>query len=186
MKYKTILADVPWQFNRWQKEPKSRSTLNHYPLMSDEAIKALPVAELADKDCVLFLWTTDTSLPVALEVIKAWNFEFRTVGFYWAKTNAKSGGFFTGCGWWTRANPEMCLLATKGQPHRLARDVKRLIVADRREHSRKPDEIYSSIERLVDGPYLELFARTRREGWDQAFSNQPDKFETCSPLRDQG
>ena len=69
-------------------------------------------------------------------------------------------------GYWTRANPEQCLLATRGSPKRVAKDVRRLVVEKRREHSRKPDEIYSRIERLLDGPYLELFARQTRTGGD--------------------
>jgi N6-adenosine-specific RNA methylase IME4 len=145
--------------------------------MSLDVIKVLPVLSFAAEHCVLFLWAIDTHLPEALGVIRAWGFRFATVGFTWAKTNPKSGGFFAGCGWWTRANTEMCLLATRGSPKRLDRSVRRLVVAPRREHSRKPDEVYTSIQRLVTGPYLECFARTRREGWDQAFSDQPDRFE---------
>ena len=184
MKYAAICADPPWSFKQAPpRTTKSRSVLRHYQTMTDEEIKALPVADLAAKDCVLFLWTTDTALPRAFEVIAAWGFAFKTVGYYWAKTN-KSGTLFTGCGWWTRANPEICLLATKGQPKRLARDQPRLVIADRREHSRKPDEIYHSIERLVDGPYCELFARTRRPNWDVAFSNQPDKFAVGDDAED--
>jgi len=78
-------------------------------------------------------------------------------------------------GYWTRANPEQCLLATRGHPKRIGRDVRRWIDAPRREHSRKPDEIYERIERLVDGPYLEMFARQTRDGWD-AWGNETDKF----------
>ena len=75
--------------------------------------------------------------------------------------------FFTGMGFWTRANPELCLLATRGKPQRRATDVAKLLIAARREHSRKPDETYGRIERLVEGPYLELFARATRPGWDR-------------------
>ncbi len=153
-----------------------RSITRHYPVMKLDAIKALPVAELAAPNCVLFMWTTDTSLPQALEVITSWGFCFKTVGFQWAKTNPKAKTFFTGCGWWTRGNVELCLLATKGNPKRVAKDVKRLVVADRREHSRKPDLVYTEIQRLTNGPYLELFARTQRDGWDTAFSNEPDRY----------
>jgi N6-adenosine-specific RNA methylase IME4 len=129
-------------------------------------IKAMPVKEWAAKNCVLFLWTTDPMLENALGVIHAWGFEFKTIGFVWAKTNRRNGGFFMGTGHWTRANPEVCLLATRGSPKRLSRSVRELIVAPRREHSRKPDEIYASIEALVAGPYLELFARFPRDAWD--------------------
>jgi N6-adenosine-specific RNA methylase IME4 len=135
--------------------------------MSFADLAALPVAELASDNSVLFLWATDPLLPRALELITAWGFEFKTVGFYWVKTNAKSDqDFFTGLGYWTRANPEQCLLATRGTPSRKAKDVRRLIVDRRREHSRKPDQVRERIERLVPGPYLELFARETKAGWD--------------------
>jgi N6-adenosine-specific RNA methylase IME4 len=182
-KYRAIAADPPWQFAPWSEQHPTletrdvaRSITRHYSVMNNAAIMALPVADIADKDCVLFLWTTDTHLPIALEVMAAWGFKYRTIGFTWAKTHAKSGKFVTGCGWWTRANCEHCLMGTKGRPRRLARDVKRLVVADRREHSRKPDEVYTSIQRLVEGPYCEMFSRCARPGWDQAFSDQPDRF----------
>jgi N6-adenosine-specific RNA methylase IME4 len=105
-------------------------------------------------------------LDKAFELIRTWGFEYKSVGFYWVKQNRKSGGFFTGLGYWTRANPEQCLLATRGKPRRLNRDVRKLVVASRREHSRKPDEVREQIERLVAGPYLELFARETKRGWD--------------------
>ena len=98
--------------------------------------------------------------------MRAWGFEYKTVGFYWVKQNAKSDGFFTGLGYWTRANPEQCLLGTQGNPRRLGKDVRKLIVDRRREHSRKPDQVRDRIERLVNGPYLELFARETKRGWD--------------------
>ena len=84
--------------------------------------------------------------------------------------------FFTGLGYWTRANPEQCLLATRGHPTRLAKDVKRLVVEKRREHSRKPDSVRDRIERLVTGPYLELFARETKNGWD-CWGNEAGLFD---------
>ena len=103
-----------------------------------------------------------------MDLIRAWGFTYKTVGFYWVKRNPgrDDASFFTGLGYWTRANPEQCLLATRGKPRRRARDVKRLVVEPRREHSRKPDVIRERIERLVEGPYLELFARETKPGWD--------------------
>ena len=102
-------------------------------------------------------------------MIRAWGFEFKTVGFYWAKLNAKAkhgADFFVGTGYWTRANPEQCLMATRGKPMRQAKDVRKLVIERRREHSRKPDCVRERIERLVEGPYLELFARETKPGWD--------------------
>ena len=124
----------------------------------------------------------------AMDVIEAWGFTYKTVAFYWVKLNKGRGGiflspsdFFTGMGFWTRANPELCLLATRGKPQRRATDVAKLLIEARREHSRKPDETYARIERLVDGPYLELFARASRPGWDR-LGNQAGLFDQ-GPVR---
>jgi N6-adenosine-specific RNA methylase IME4 len=164
--YGVILADPPWTFATYSRKGKGRSAEAHYDCMSLADIKALPVADWAAPDCALFLWVSDPSLPHAIEVIEAWGFVYKTVAFTWAKTTKDGAGFPIGCGYWTRANPEQCLLATRGRPQRLSRAVPQLIVAPRREHSRKPDEIYERIEALVAGPYLELFARAQRTGWD--------------------
>ncbi len=117
------------------------------------------------------MWAVDPMLPEALEVIKAWGFKYKTVGFTWAKQNKNDLGMFTGLGYWTRANPEMCLLATKGKPKRISKSVRQLVIDKRQEHSRKPDVIYDRIEQLLDGPYVELFARRERTGWD-SWGNQ--------------
>jgi N6-adenosine-specific RNA methylase IME4 len=170
--YRVIYADPPWTFATYSRKGKGRSAEAHYDCMSLADIKALPVAEWAARDCVLLLWTTDPLLEKALEVIRAWGFTYKTVGFCWAKLNKSASptlderSFFTGLGFWTRANPELCLLATRGHPKRRSRNVKKLIVSPRREHSRKPDEAYARIEALCEGPYLELFARAPRPGWD--------------------
>ena len=124
------------------------------------------MADWAAQDCVLFLWATDPLLPRAFEVIAAWGFVYKTVAFTWAKTTKDGTGFPIGCGFWTRANPELCLLATRGRPQRISRSVRQLILGPRRAHSQKPEEIYERIETLVPGPYLELFARQTKEGWD--------------------
>jgi N6-adenosine-specific RNA methylase IME4 len=157
--------------------------------MSLDEIKALPVRELAAKDCVLFMWIIDSHVEMAHEVIKAWGFKFKTVGFYWAKTN-KDGSFFQGTGHWTRANPEhvmeayfgeteqeveRCFLNTVGAPKRVGKNVPRFIAAPRREHSRKPGQIWEAIEKLVDGPYLELFGREQHGDWTVA-GNENSKF----------
>jgi N6-adenosine-specific RNA methylase IME4 len=171
--YRVIYADPPWTFATYSKKGKGRSAEAHYDCMTLDDIKALPVAEWAAPDAVLLMWATDPLLRRALEVIEAWGFTYKTVGFYWAKlqkgrTTAfmTERDFFTGMGFWTRANPEPCLLATRGHPKRRAGDVRKLVISPRREHSRKPDEVYDRIERLLGGPFLELFARARRPGWD--------------------
>ena len=107
--------------------------------MPVDDICALPVRELADTDCTLFLWGTFPTLPDAFEVIKAWGFQYKTVAFCWVKRNSKSAGWFFGMGNWTRANAEICLLATKGNPKRMSADVRQIIDTPREEHSKKPD-----------------------------------------------
>jgi N6-adenosine-specific RNA methylase IME4 len=170
--YRVIYADPPWTFATFSRKGKGRSAEAHYDVMTLADIKALPVADWAARDCVLLLWTTDPLLEKALEVVRAWGFTYKTIGFCWAKLNKSAPppfderSFFTGLGFWTRANPELCLLATRGHPHRVSRNVRKLIVAPRREHSRKPDAAYERIEKLCEGPYLELFARAPRPGWD--------------------
>jgi N6-adenosine-specific RNA methylase IME4 len=180
-RYGLIYADPPWTFATYSKKGKGRSAEAHYDCMPLADIKTLPVADWAAADCVLLLWATDPLLDKALEVIRGWGFVYKTVGFYWVKQNrsapraGEAPGFFTGLGFWTRANPELCLLATRGHPHRRSRNVKKLIVSPRREHSRKPEEAYARIEALCEGPYLELFARAPRPGWD-SWGQERDGF----------
>ena len=170
--YKVIYADPPWTFATYSRKGKGRSPEAYYDCMSFADIEALPVAEWAAEHCALFLWTTDPMLEKAFAVIRAWGFTYKTVGFYWVKLNKSAtqpvfgaSDFSTGLGFWTRANPELCLLATRGNPRRRRADVPKLIVSPRREHSRKPDEVYDRIEALCEGPYLEMFARSERPGW---------------------
>jgi N6-adenosine-specific RNA methylase IME4 len=174
-KYNVIYADPPWSFKTFSDKGKDRSPENHYNVMSLQDICNLPVNNIANDDSVLLMWVVDPLLDKAFKVIEAWGFKYKTVGFTWAKTNKKSMGFFTGLGYWTRGNPEMCLLATKGKPKRISKSVPQLVVEQRREHSRKPDIMYNHIENLLEGPYIELFARTQRSGWD-SWGNQTDKF----------
>jgi N6-adenosine-specific RNA methylase IME4 len=117
-RYGAIYADPPWSFRNWSAKGTGRNAVSHYDCLDLPALAALPVAELAAENCALFLWATDPLLPRALDLIRAWGFEYKTVGFYWVKQNNKSDGFFTGLGYWTRANPEQCLLATRGKPRR--------------------------------------------------------------------
>jgi N6-adenosine-specific RNA methylase IME4 len=172
------MADPPWHFAVRSPKGEGRSASQHYSTMSLSEIEALPVASWAAPDCALFLWAIDPMLPHAMRVMDSWGFTFKTVGFNWAKTNA-DGTYFCGMGYWTRANAEICLLGTRGSPKRKAKNVRRLIVAPRREHSRKPDEATDGIVRLVPGPYLEMFARQRRPGWD-SWGMETDKFQEAA------
>jgi N6-adenosine-specific RNA methylase IME4 len=193
--YGAILADPPWRFRTWDNReaiPRVRSSGRrvgaiHYRTMDIAEIRALPVGELAASDCSLFLWISWPQLPDALSVIEAWGFTYKTCAFAWTKAHAGQLEMFEqaipdmmGMGYWTRANTEPCLLATRGKPKRLAADVRQAIIEPRREHSRKPACVHERIERLVAGPYLELFARARRAGWD-AWGNEVDKFQSIEP-----
>lgn len=166
-KYDIIYADPPWSFKNFSKKGEGRNPNQHYETQSIDWIKSLPVNDIASKDSVLFLWVVNHSLPLAFEVIESWGFTYKTMGFVWAKQNIKSDGFFTGLGYWTRGNPELCLLATKGKPSRVSKGVRELVVAPRERHSKKPDIIKSHIVDLCgDLPRIELFAREKTKGWD--------------------
>jgi N6-adenosine-specific RNA methylase IME4 len=177
-KYSVIYADPPWSYEVWSGAGKDRAAENHYPTMDLDAIKALPVERLAAEDCALFLWAVMPQLPEAIEVLRAWGFEYKTCAFVWVKTTQDGERPATGMGYWTRSNAEICLLATKGAPMRMAADVHQVVQTPRMEHSRKPDEVAERIERLVPGPYIELFSRRAREGWD-AWGNQAESADVA-------
>lgn len=160
-----ILADPPWKFLTRSAAGEGRSANLHYKTEFADEIKAMPVADLAAKDCVLFMWMVDWCPQDALDLIAAWGFEHKTTAFTWAKQTKSGEGWHMGQGYWTRSNPEACWLATRGNPKCLYHDVRQLIVHPVMEHSRKPAEIHDRIERLVAGPYLELYARREVEGW---------------------
>jgi N6-adenosine-specific RNA methylase IME4 len=185
-----IYADPPWAYKTWSGDslPARASGVAdaHYQTMPIKDICVLPVSEVAAPDCALFVWVTWPTLLDALALIEAWGFEYKTCAFSWVKADARQPEFFNdditpymGLGYWTRANSEVCLLATRGKPKRLNADVRQAIVEPRRQHSRKPDCVPARIERLVAGPYLELFARTTRPGWT-VWGNQTDKFEAAA------
>ncbi len=170
-KYGVILADPPWKFEVRGPSGQGRAAENHYPTMTTHEIASLKVdgrtvPDLAHDDAVLFLWTTSNMIPDALAVIQAWGFTFKTTAFVWLKDGAP------GLGYWTRKRSEICLLGTRGNPKRQNADVDEGIWAPRFEHSQKPKAAYERIERLVAGPYIELFARHQREGWE-AWGNHP-------------
>jgi N6-adenosine-specific RNA methylase IME4 len=185
-----ILADPPWAYDVWKATEKPRHQGNlygiaerHYETLSIRDLALLPIGELAAPDCVLFCWVTWPCLRQSFHVLDAWGFEYKTCAFAWMKADASQTDMFPddipvwpGLGHWTRANSEVCLLATRGSPKRLNAGVRQGIIAPRREHSRKPDGIHERIERLVAGPYLELFARqSSRPGWS-FWGNQIEMF----------
>jgi N6-adenosine-specific RNA methylase IME4 len=156
-RFGVIYADPPWSFEVYSGKGKQRSADRHYDTAS--------LDDIAADDCALFLWAVMPELPGALHIIRQWGFEFKTVAFNWIKQNRSGEGLFWGMGYWTRANAEVCLLATRGAPQRLAMDVHQVIMCPVGEHSQKPDEVRGRIQRLLAGPYLELFARAPASGW---------------------
>lgn len=186
--YGALLVDPPWNFKAWSdfKElpdgSKTRATERHYNTMSSAQIAALPVSDVAADDCVLFLWACWPMLRDAWDAIDSWGFIYKTCAFDWMKAHVSQIDMFrddadvqVGLGFWSRANSEPCLLATRGKPIRLNADVRQGIIEPRREHSRKPDCVHGRIEWLVAGPYLELFARKEVPGWT-VWGNETTKF----------
>lgn len=144
-----------------------RSAENHYPTMSLEDIKNLPINNLADKNCALFMWTTIPLLKDSFSVLDSWGFEYKSIAFVWIKLNKKSDTLFWGMGHWTRSNAELCILATKGHPKRKSAKVHQVIMSHIQQHSKKPDEARERIIELIgDLPRIELFAREKKGGWD--------------------
>jgi len=173
-----ILADPPWLFLMHGETGDSRNP--EYPMMTEAEIAAVPVAPAAAPDCALFLWATGPHLDQSLRVMAAWGFAYKSIAFSWLKVNM-DGRPFVGLGPWTRANVELCLLGTRGHPKRLNADVPQAIIERRREHSRKPDCVRQRIQRLVAGPYLELFARSPARGWT-AWGNETEKFAAVTDI----
>jgi len=186
--YRVIYADPPWRFDTYSEKGKRKSAERHYDCLNLADIKALPVRNIAADDCVLFLWTTWPHLLHAREVMEAWGFTYRTLGFVWIKLNPNGAGLHTGTGYWTRANSEPCLLAepcllgANGRRCRVSNSVHQVIIAPRREHSRKPDEVAARIVVLMgDVPRIELFARNRRPGW-MAWGDEVGRFDEIDPV----
>jgi len=167
-KYNIIYADPPWTYKVWSKKGEGRTAQSHYNCMTKEQIQQLPVEDICAKDCVLFLWVTYPCLEEGLELIKKWGFIYKTCAFSWIKLNKKKDTPFVDMGYYTRANNEICLLATKGKPlKRVNKNVKQIVLSKIRQHSRKPDEVRTRIVDLFgDLPRIELFARQKAEGWD--------------------
>lgn len=168
-KYNIIYADPPWQYKVWSKKGNGRSAESHYHTMIMEDIINMKnvIKNIADDNCILFLWITFPCLQEALKVIEAWGFTYKTCGFTWVKKNKKSDSWFWGMGYWTRANAELCLIATKGNIKRVSAGVHQIIDTPIEEHSKKPNITRDKIVELIgDLPRIELFARQTVEGWD--------------------
>lgn len=193
--FRCIMADPAWYFRSHapvENPHVSRLPDRHYETMSIEQIAALPVKDLAHPDgCHLFMWTTGPHLPRAFDVMKAWGFRYSGIGFTWIKLKkthdpnqlrvipAIDAELHVGLGYTTRKNAEFCLLGRRGNARRVAKDVREVILAPVREHSRKPDEAFDRARRYCAGPYLELFSREDRAGWT-SWGNETGKFSEAA------
>lgn len=166
-KYDIIYADPPWAYHDTLGGNAKMGAMP-YPTMTQEELYAMPIYKIAKKDSVLFMWATMPKLQEALDTIKAWGFKYKTCAFCWVKQNPKSGGIYAGLGRWVQGNAELCLLATKGHPHRISKSVKQIVMAPRGRHSAKPAEVRDRIVQLMgdDTERIELFARNYADGWD--------------------
>lgn len=168
-KYQIIYADPPWFYNdrRNTHTRFSGGAMVHYSTMKCEDIANLGVRNIAEDNAILFLWATYPNLREALQVIKAWGFEYKTIGFNWVKMNSNNMGTFFGIGYYTKSNSEPCLLATRGKPQVIDNSISSIIISPRMEHSHKPAVVRERIVQLMgDLPRIELFARRKVDGWD--------------------
>lgn len=175
--YTAILADPPWSY-RDKALAGKRGAGCKYDLMTTASIQALPVGDLAYEDCVLFCWATMPLLQEALDCIRSWGFVYKTCAFTWVKRTKLSGVWAWGMGRWTRANAEVCLLATRGKPKRISASVHSVLDDPIGRHSAKPESARTRIVQLLgELPKIELFARQTTTGWD-AFGNTPPTTTT--------
>jgi len=176
-KYGTILADPPWQFNnRTGKVAPEHKRLNRYATLSLRQIRELPVATIAERESHLYLWVPNALLPEGLRVMEAWGFKYKT-NIVWHKVRKDGGPDGRGVGFYFRNTTEMVLFGIRGRLRTLApgRRQVNVIRSRKREHSRKPDELYKIIEACSPGPYMELFARGEKAGWDQ-WGNEVEEY----------
>ena len=189
-KYKIIYADPPWEYgnfsNTGRRVKDSKFKITPYRGMNLEDIKKIPISQISDDNAVLFLWATFPCLPEAFQVIDAWGFDYKTNAFTWVKKN-KGGGYFVGLGHYTRANAEICLLATKGKGLKVInKTVRQVCDSPLTEHSKKPDVIRQRIIKLFgDLPRIELFARTKIHGWDVWGNDEKLQLEPLESYEEQ-
>jgi N6-adenosine-specific RNA methylase IME4 len=156
VKYRTIVADPPWHYGR----DVGQWTLD-YPTMTIEEICALPVVDLAENDAHLYLWTTNTHLPLAFEVVEAWGFIYKTMLVWCKNPNGATAGTPT-----YASRTEFVLFARRGSLSAKSRATRNWWEWPRKRHSQKPEAFLDLVEQVSPGPYLELFARRNRLGWD--------------------
>ncbi|MBS0350788.1 MAG: S-adenosylmethionine-binding protein [Proteobacteria bacterium] len=177
-RFPTILADPPWQFqNRTGKMAPEHKRLSRYATMDFEEILNLPIKNLAESTAHLYLWVPNALLPEGLQVMKAWGFQYKS-NLVWHKIRKDGGPDGRGVGFYFRNVTELVLFGVRGKNARTlapGRSQVNFLATRKREHSRKPDELYDIIESCSSGPYLELFARGARKGWE-AWGNQSEYY----------
>jgi N6-adenosine-specific RNA methylase IME4 len=191
--FSTITADYPWNFKTYSQAGQGRSP--EYLRQPVEFAKKMPVKEVSAKDSALIMWTSGPYLQQTFAIAEAWGFQYKTVAFVWAKLTKRQAreqamllpiigdnhNWHFGNGYWTRANTEIALLFTRGNPKRLSASVRQLIIAPLGRHSEKPEEMQDRVEQLVAGPYLELFARRQRPNWT-CLGNEVTGNDICDDL----
>jgi N6-adenosine-specific RNA methylase IME4 len=164
-KYQTLVVDPPWRFQR-----QSEKIRPHYDLMDLESIKRFPIQEMAAEQCHLYLWTPNAFISEAHEIMKVWGFNYKTM-IVWVKHQMGVGNYY-------RNSTEPILFGVRGRLPPLRRNARTWFLADRHQHSRKPDEFFRLVESMSPGPRIDVFSREKRPGWDQlgnqcTFFNQP-------------
>jgi N6-adenosine-specific RNA methylase IME4 len=176
-KYNIIYADPPWSYHVWDGDKNNRTAKSNYHTLKKIEIQNLPIQNICNENCVLFLWVTPPCLIEGLELIEKWGFNYKTIGFTWVKKNKIKDTWFWGMGYYTRANAELCLIGIKGKSlNRESKGVHQIIDDKIMAHSQKPDSVRNRIVELFGNiPRIELFARIKKEGWD-VWGNETDKF----------
>jgi len=165
--YDLLYPDPPWPFRTYSNKGQGRSASRHYSTMSIDALKQLPIGDIAEPNSVMVMWVYDPLLPECIEVLQAWSFKFVTRPFTWVKV-ARDGSPRMGTGYYSRRGSETAIIGKRGKGlKRHSKSVREVIMAPRREHSRKPDEARDRLEQLFgDVRRIELFARRTAPGWD--------------------
>ena len=172
-KYRCIVIDPPWKYDKKYEYSIYGRSVTPYPVMTLEEIKNIPIA--SHRDCIIFMWTTQKYLFAAIEILQHWGFKYKHY-IVWDKGKMGMGQFL-------RLQTEICLIGMKGTIQPLlveTTDIRDIIHEQGREHSRKPDQFYDIVDRIVPFKKLEYFSRTPRDGWD-TWGNDLKKFENTFP-----
>ena len=172
--YNVIHIDPAWSYKMYSDKGYEKSPQAHYDCLTLDQLKTFPVGHLAAPNSVCVMWGVFPMMPQAIELMAHYGFEFKTGGA-WAKQSSTGRKLAFGTGYIFRGAAEFYIVGTMGEPKQKSKSVRNLILAPVREHSRKPDQIFSDIEELWDGPYIDVFGRQQREGWT-VWGNDTEKF----------